>query len=394
MNVARVETASSTSVRTPPRPRRIAVVCSLAYSLINFRLDLLRAMVSAGHRVTAFAPEHDAQVAEVLAANSIAFRTVPMQRTGLSPFADLRTLGALVRAFREEGIDTVLSYTMKPVIYGGLAGRIARVPERHALMTGLGTIYSPARKRVRHRLLRALSSRLYAQGLGGTIRVFVYNGADEADIRSNGMLGAGTRLVRVPGSGVDLDRFAATPLPSAPVRFLMISRLLEEKGVREFAAAARTMREAGCRARVRLVGPLDSNPTAITLDEVRSWEAEGILEYCGTTRDVRPFLDEASVFVLPTAYREGVPRTLLEALAAGRAVITTDRAGCADTVEDGRNGLLVPARDAGALAKAMLRLARDPSCLPAMGKRSREIAEERFDVHRVNRLLLSEMGLI
>ena len=378
-------------------PRRVAIVASLAYSLVNFRLDLMREIVAAGHRVTAVAPDDDPWVRRVLEREGILFRTVPMARTGRNPLRDLVTLAALYRLFRSEGFDTVLPYTMKPVIYAGLAGRLAGVPERHAMMTGLGTVYSAHRTGRGHRLLRALSTGLYRLGLAGVDRAFIYNAADALDLERGRMLDAGCRAVRVPGSGVDPRHFASAPLPPGPPRFLMVSRLLEEKGVREFANAARRVRASCPDARFTLLGPFDANPTSITEAEVRGWVHDGTLDYAGTTTDVRPHLAACTVFVLPSAYREGVPRTLLEAMATGRALVTTDRPGCADTVlgagEDA-NGILVPPRDADALAEALLQLATDPGRVARMGAQSRALALERFDVRAVNALLLDEMRLV
>ena len=385
----------------PARRRlKVAVVASLAYSLVNFRLELLRAVVAAGHEVVAVAPERDGEVERALAAIGVTLRTVPMARTGTDPLEDLRTLRALTRLFSREGFDVVLPYTMKPIVYGGLAARLARVPRRHALMTGLGTVYSPERQALRHRLLRRLSSALYRQALKGADRVFVYNAADEADILAERMLDAGSTLVRVPGSGVDLDRFEASMPPVAragarPVAptFLMIARLLREKGVGTYVEAARIVRARQPDVVFRLLGPFDANPTAIGRDELAAWVAEGAIVHDGETRDVRPHLRDADVFVLPSHYREGVPRTLLEAMAVGRALVTTDLPGCRDTVEEGINGFAVPPRDPAALAAAMMRFVEEPDLAVAMGTASRARAERLYDVRAINRLLLAEMGL-
>jgi glycosyltransferase involved in cell wall biosynthesis len=175
--------------------------------------------------------------------------------------------------------------------------------------------------------------------------------------------------------------------------FLLVARLLCNKGLREYVAAARQVRRACPEARFQILGPHDANPAGLPEAELRSWIAEGVIEYLGETRDVTPFLAAATVFVLPTWYREGLPRTILEAMATGRAVITTDAPGCRDAVTDGDNGLLVPVRNADALAAAMRRFIDDPSLAARMGARGRRLAETRYDVAIVNRTLLDTMDL-
>lgn len=376
------------------RVRRIAVVASLTLSLVNFRLELLKRLVEAGNDVIAFAPENDAEVIEVLQGIGIRFVQIPMARTGLNPLADLRTLVVLWRHFRRLKPDIVLPYTMKPIIYGGLAARLAGVPRRFALVTGLGHVFREAKPEGFSALVRQISVRLYRLALAGTERVFVYNDADADDILENRMIADKSRMLLVAGSGVDLDRFRQSEPRCDPPIFLMISRLLHDKGVVDFVDAARMVSRRHPDARFQLLGSFDANPNAISPTDIDGWVSEGTIDYLGETRDVRPFLAACSAFVLPSYYREGIPRTLLEALATGRAVITTDMPGCRDTVTDGENGLLVPPRNPEKLAQAMETLLERPELFASMGERSRRLAADRFDVHAVNRVLLGEMGLL
>ena len=200
--------------------------------------------------------------------------------------------------------------------------------------------------------------------------------------------------MQVPGSGIDTRRFTAAPVPAGPPVFLLVARLLGNKGLNEFVAAARAVRARHPGVRCQLLGPVDINPAAITPAQLAAWQAEGAIEYLGETRDVAPYFAASSVFVLPTWYREGLPRTILEAMATGRAVITSDAPGCRDAVTDGWNGLLVPPRDSAALTAAMQRFVDDPGLAATMGGRSRERAEAVYDVRKVNRLLLTTMGLV
>lgn len=377
---------------------KIIVVASLAWSLVNFRGALLKALADAGADVVACAPEDDPAVTAALAALGVRYQRVAMQRAARNPFADLGTLRDLAALFRAERPDIVIAYTQKPIIYGGIAARLGAprglaAPTRfYAMCSGLGHVFTDVES-ARQRALRSLVSRLYRLAVARAVAVIVFNGDDRAEMLAHGILAPGQRVVQVPGSGIDTARFSAQPVPAGPPVFLMIARLLRDKGLSEFAAAARTLKAEYPAARFQLLGPLDPNPTGVTRAEIDAWVAEGAIEYLGETRDVLPYLAAASVFVLPTWYREGLPRTILEAMATGRAIVTTDAPGCRETVEPGRNGFLVPVRDAPALAGAMAEFLRDPALAAAMGKRSRQIAEARFEVGRVNAILLETMGI-
>jgi glycosyltransferase involved in cell wall biosynthesis len=371
---------------------RVAVVGGFAASLVGFRGEMLRSMVAHGHEVLALAPENDMEVRESLKSMGVTYATVPLYRTGTSPVRDVATVVSLLRTFRVFRADAVLAYTAKPVIYGLIAARLAGVPLRAAMITGLGSGLGGGSGLRRH-ALSSLLRRLYAVGLRQANIVFFQNPDDERLFRSMRLVGDRHRVVRINGSGVDLEAFSPAPLPPGPITFLMLGRLIREKGVCEYAEAAHRVHRVRPDARFQLLGPMDSNPSAITSQDLEDLRTGGAVEYLGVTSDVRPFLARAHVCVLPSYYGEGVPHAVLEAMAMGRAVLTTDAPGCRETVENGRNGLLVPPRDAAALAEAMLRMLADPERLGLMGRQSRAIAEERFDVHSVNRAILAAMGL-
>lgn len=375
-------------------PRRVAVIASLTYSLTNFRLHLLKRMVEAGNEVTAFAPDQDSEVINTLENIGVRFVQIPMARTGLNPFSDLHTLFALWRQFRRLNPDTILPYTMKPIIYGCLAGLLSGVPNRFALVTGLGHVFSDHEAGLRVKIVRGISVWLYRLALIGVKGVFVYNDADADDFQRYRLIGDLSIIEHIPGSGVKLDYFGESEPPLEPVTFLLIARLLHEKGVLEYVEAARQLRKQYPGVRVQLLGPVDPGPAGLSRARVDELAEEGIVEYLGLTTDVRPYLAQCTVFVLPSYYREGIPRTILEAMATGRAIITTDAPGCRDTVVDGENGFLVPPRDASALKTAMESFCVAPELAARMGKRSRELARERFDVEVVNQKLLSAMELI
>lgn len=371
---------------------KVLVLSSLAYSLTNFRGALLNAMVEAGHDVIACAPDENPDVQDWLAKKGISFQTVRMARAGMNPFADAATLWDMVSLMRRERPDVVLAYTQKPIIYGGLAARLVGGIRYFAMCSGLGHAFS-GDGGLRSRMLKKIVSLLYRGAVAKASGLFVFNRDDNEEMRANGILAPGQTAIQVPGSGIDLSRFPHRPLPPGPPRFLMVARLLRDKGPGEFAAAAAIVRQKFPEARFLLLGPFDANPSNISRAELDSWQSEGLIEYLGSTANVQPFLADCSVFVLPTYYREGLPRTILEAMATGRAIITTDTPGCRETVTRDANGVLVPPRDVAALAARMGELAGDAVLRERYGAASRQIAEDYFDVHRVNAMLLGTMAL-
>jgi glycosyltransferase involved in cell wall biosynthesis len=372
-------------------PRRIVVVGGHAPALISFRGELIAAMVSAGHEVIACAPGAHPEVAEALRARGARYQPVALNRAGINPLGDLSSLLGLRRLFRQLRPDLVLAYTAKAVIYGAGAARLAGVPQIFAMITGLGYAFIDGRE-LKRRVLRQVTTRLYRASLAGCEAILFQNRDDLDDFRRAGIVAPGKRLVLVDGSGVETAHYGFAPVVPEPPTFLLIARLLRDKGIVEYVEAARALRAAHPQARFRLLGPLDPNPAGIGADTLERWRSEGAIEYLGEAEDVRPHLRASTVYVLPS-YREGMPRTVLEAMATGRAIVTTDVPGCRETVVEGDNGFLVPARDAGALAAAMRRFIAEPGLAIAMGARSRAIAEQRFDVHRVNAAMLAAMGL-
>jgi len=370
---------------------RVAVVGGFAESLLTFRGEMLRSMAAHGHQVLALAPENDTRVRATLESMGVAYASIPLRRAGTNPLRDVITTLSLARTFRRFQADAVLVYAAKPVVYGLIAARLAGVRLRAAMITGVGSALAGG-PGLRRRVLATLLRILYGVALRQVDVVFFQNPDDENFFRSMGLVGDRHRIVRINGSGVDLERFSPAPLPPAPITFLMIGRLIRDKGVGEYVEAARSVHRAHPKVRFQLLGALDPNPSAISSRELDAWREEGVIEYLGVTTDVRPFLAAAHVCVLPS-YGEGMPRSVLEAMAMGRAILTTDVPGCRETVVGGRNGLIVPARDARALAEGMLQMLTEPGRLESMGRESRRIAEDLFDVHTVNRAILGAMGL-
>lgn len=334
------------------------------------------------------APEREPP--EGLLALGVRYEALPVARTGTDPLADLRAIRALRRRLSEIRPDVVLGYNVKPMIYALLAARAAGVPRSYALVTGLGYLFLPDGSRKQH-LVSLVARPLYRLALQSASAVFVQNSDDEQDLRRAHLLPRSQGAVQLPGSGIDLAAFPEIPLPEGPPRFLFVGRLLRDKGVCEFVAAARKVKERLPDATFCVVGGPDTNPSAVGASEIERWRAEGIVELTGEIADVRPELSRCTAFVLPS-YREGTPRSSLEAMATGRAVITTDAPGCRETVTDGDNGYLVPVRSVDELAAAMIRLA-DPGSARRMGVASRRKAERQFDVRKVVQTMLETMRL-
>jgi glycosyltransferase involved in cell wall biosynthesis len=305
----------------------------------------------------------------------------------MNPLAEVAALVELISLMRRLRPDIFLGYTIKPVVYGLPAARLAGVPHRFAMITGLGYAFTEGSE-LKRRIARTVARAAYSASLRVARGVIFQNADDQAYFLRTGLLRDRERAALVAGSGVDLDFYPPTPLPEPPLCFLMIARLLREKGVREFVEAARRVRRKRPDIRFVLVGRLDSNPSAVTAAEVEAWVHEGVLEYRGEVKDVRPEIASCHVFVLPSYYPEGVPRTTLEAMAMGRPILTTDVPGCRDTILNGRNGILIPPRNADALAEAMIRMAGDPSFLATAAEASLALVRERFEVGAVSAAVL------
>jgi glycosyltransferase involved in cell wall biosynthesis len=389
MSVAALPTLDHSLVLSTGAPRRVAICAGYSPSLLNFRGPLLRELVVGGHEVIACGPQATPDLREALSELGVTFREVPCDRAGLSVRRDLRLLRALVSLFRSVEPDIVLNYTIKPVIYGSLAARLAGVPHVYSMITGVG--YAFTGEGIGRRAVRMAASALLRLSLRGNRAVFFQNPDDRALFEQLGLIGQRGRSILINGSGVDIEEYRPAPLPDQ-LSFLMIARLLADKGVREYVAAARLIRARYPDVRFRLVGPLDPNPSALRREEIQKWVREGLIDYLGELEDVRPAIAASSVYVLPS-YREGTPRTVLEAMAMGRPAVTTDAPGCRETVVHGVNGYLVPVRDAEALAQALERFIQEPELVGQMGGESRRIVADKYDVHKVNRVILETMRL-
>jgi glycosyltransferase involved in cell wall biosynthesis len=364
--------------------KTVLLSINASWNIVNFRLGLIRALQREGYRVAALAPPD--RYSERLEALGIDYYPIAMDRMGVSPFRDLLLLVHYWRALGRIRPDVYLGYTAKPNIYGSLAAH-ARGMKVINNVAGLGTAF------IRQSWLTRLVKGLYRLAFRRSHIVFFQNDEDFDQF-------VGERIVAphkarlLPGSGIDLARFApAGARTEGTFAFLLIGRLLWDKGVAEYVEAARLVRDKLPEAKFRLLGPLDvPNRTAVGRADVDAWVKEGLIDYLGETDDVRPYVAAADCIVLPS-YREGLPRTLLEGAAMAKPVIATDVPGCRAVVEHGRNGLLCAVRDARALADAMLEMALLPAEERArLGAAGRAKVEAGFSEDRVAELYLQAIA--
>lgn len=360
-----------------------------AFALLNFRSSLIAALVARGHEVLAIAPNLDGEYGrqvEGLGARPI---SLPLSRRSTNPLTDAALFARMLSILWRARPDVVLAYTAKPIVYGIPAAALAGAHNRFALVEGLGSTLTVGVGSA-HRLLAAMVRQLYRTAIGIASRCFFLNQNDMGDFVSWKIVRP-ERAVLLGATGLNLEDWPASPPVLDPVTFTFVGRLLRQKGVEEFIKAARVVRARHREVRFLLVGGLDEGNDAIDRQTVEGWVAEGVVEWTGHV-PVRPWLDQSSVFVLPS-YREGFPRSTQEAMAVGRAVITTNVPGCRDTVVGGRNGIVVEPRDDHALARAMLRFVAEPDLIVSMGAESRAISEQQFDGRAFDARLIRHMGL-
>lgn len=333
-----------------------------------------------GLDVAVVAPEGSGR--EAIEAAGLRFLAIPLGRASTDPRGELRTLGAIAAHFARERPTLVHDVTIKPVLYGGLAARLLRVPALVSSVSGLG--YTFLAKGARARARRALVVQAYRRALGHRrSRVVFQNEDDRRELVSLGCVAEDKTVVIRGGSGVDVGSYPVTPLPPGPPLVVLPARMLRDKGVVELVEAARMLRAEGLVARFALVGGIDgANPAALRRSEVDALVADGAVEYWGHRSEMRQVLAEASIVCLPS-YREGTPRALLEAAAAGRAVVTTDVPGCRDAVVPGETALLARVRSSEDLARQLGTLLRNPLLTARMGAAGRRLAEREFEVQRV-----------
>lgn len=367
---------------------KIIVLSSNTTSLFWFRIDMMKTFLAQGHEVLAVADEPESLWQEKFSALGIRYRSIPVQRNGMNPLKDLKTLRAVKALLKEEKPQKIFAYQAKTVIYGGIAAASCNV-EFYPLIAGLGSIFLS--NNLKTKIVRKILVTEYRYGMRKAPNAFFQNNDDLSVFVKHKILPE-EKAVILNGSGVNLDLFPPCPQPEVPA-FLCISRLIRDKGVVEYLDACREIKKRHPNVRCMLVGPFDTNPSAISPEELQAYLDDGSVEYFGEQKNVQPFLAQCTAYVLPS-YHEGTPKTVLEAMATGRPILTTDAPGCRQTVPDGKNGILVPVKSVPALVEAMEQLLSHPKLCISMGEESRTLAEQRYDVRIINRKISETMKLI
>ena len=366
--------------------KKIIIVAPIADSLINFRGDLIQDMKNKGREVITVSPAPSEQYSKVFKQQKISNIPINFKRNKINPLNDFISLVKLFKIFQKQSPNVVLSYAIKPVIWGGLAAKFCKT-DFYALITGLGFPFQGTS--FKRKLLTKLVVCLYKVALKNS-KAVIFQNKDNLNLFVDKGIVPISKTYLVNGSGVDIEKFNVEVYPKGTIHFLCISRLLTEKGLREYAAAAKIVKKKFPSVVFNLVGAEDTSPDAIPLDEVNRWSE--YIDYKGSTMDVRSHIKNAHVYVLPS-YHEGIPRSTLEAMSMGRAVITTDATGCKETVENGINGFKVSVRSINELAEKMIWFIENSEKIEPMGIESRRIVVEKFDVHKINAKMLEIMRL-
>ncbi len=361
---------------------KILFVVNEAKFFLSHRLPIAEEASSRGYEVMVACGEGTGE--QKLVALNIKYRTLPLSRSGINPMEELRTFRTLLKIYREERPDLVHHITIKPVLYGTAAARWSKVPAVVNAVPGMGFIFT--RRGQIAALRRSFVNLGYRIALShSNMRVIFQNIEDMRGFLGHAIIGR-HQAALIRGAGVDLNLFRSTPEPAGHITFVLVARMLRDKGVREFAEAAEIVKEQYPDWRFRLVGEVDpGNPSSLCREEIDAWQTRGVVEWLGQRDDVELVIAAAHVVCLPSYGGEGLPKALLEGAASGRAMIASDIPGCREVVRDEVTGITVPPRDAKALAQAMLRLGEDPPLRARFGRSARQKAEAVFSVEDVVR---------
>ena len=367
--------------------KRILILASLPESLINFRGDLIRHFLANSFEVHVAAPEIRLceQTYSTLQSLNVKVHEISLKRNKISPLNDITYMLKLVKIIKEVRPSYLLAYTIKPVVYGSIAAKMCRVPRINAMITGVGSVFQ--KRGLKGTILKKLVNWLYWMSLSNINKIIFQNCDDRHYFVQSRIITDERCTAIVDGSGVNLDYFSPKELPKK-MSFLMIARLLKEKGIREYLQAADMVKMKYPDVEFGLLGWFDDEGNSFTFDELNNYLESGSVNYFGRCEDVRPFIAGSSVYVLPS-YREGTPRTVLEAMAMGRPIITTDAPGCKETTLDSVNGYLVPVGSANLLALAMMKFIENPKDVEQMGAASLKIVQEKYDVNIINEAMFS-----
>ncbi|MFT4781975.1 MAG: glycosyltransferase involved in cell wall biosynthesis [Pseudohongiellaceae bacterium] len=374
--------------------KKVVLVANTAFTILNFRKELIQSLIKENYEVIIACPMscslmNESNVGKEIETIGATHYSIPLSRIGTNPLSEIKLFLSLLRLYRKEQPGVILNYTIKPTIYSSLAAKLSCRAKVFSTITGIGYIFS--NESLKSQLLALIVKSQYWLALKCNRLVFFQNNDDVSLFKKIGLLNnIPTRIVN--GSGVNFNDFQSTEKEKLNCSFLMVGRILKDKGIDEYISAARQLKKQYPEAKFQLLGPLDSNPMSYKIADVNTWQKEGVIEYIPSTKDVRSHLDLAEVFVLPS-YREGTPRSVLEAMAMKMPIITTNAPGCKETVVDGENGFLVDVKNSTQLAEAMEKFIVNKSLISKMGEASFKMAQQKYDVNIVNKSILNEILL-
>lgn len=362
---------------------QVLFIGNQANTILLFRKRLIEKFIAEGYRVHTLTMDNDAVAFEKIAQLGALPAQYYFSRSGINPLSDAINTFRLARKIKKINPDIVFCFFPKPVIFGTLASRLAGVKNVNVLLEGLGYCFtdSGSKETLKKKIVRTVQTLLYRLSLPLSKKVMFLNNDDYRDLIVQNRIQVKESVV-VGGIGVNLNEFNYSPPNINPIHFTMVSRLLVEKGVREFVQAAEKVKQRYPTVKFSIAGTFDDNPGGITSSEFDSWVREGNVNFLGQISDIKAHFIDCSVFVLPS-YREGVPRSTQEAMAIGRAVITTDVPGCRETVINGLNGFLIPPWNPEVLAEKMINFIEKPELIENMGLASRDIAVSKFDEEKI-----------
>lgn len=368
---------------------KIAVITAATNTIPRFRIDMIDEFIRRGADVVVFGDEQEKKWEDYFHQHRILYRSYEVSRNGMNPVKDLQTQKQLQKLLELENPDKVFTYQAKPNIYGSIAAHRVGIKDIYVMMGGLGSVFRS--NDIKSRIIGGIVGAEYKYALKFARKVFFQNHED-VNLFTSRKIVHSDKVVMTRGSGVNLNQFPARPLPEKDV-FLFVGRLVRGKGVLDFLEAARIIKREYPDTEFNIVGPFDTNPTAIKPTELEPYIKEGTVRYFGEQDDVQPFLEQCSCFVLPSYYGEGTPKSALEAMATGRPLIVADAVGCREVVQDGVNGFLVTPKNPTAIAIAMQKLITDKSLHEAMSIASLDLCKQVFDVNKVNAAISRAMNI-
>lgn len=367
---------------------KMLIVAPKTNNLINFRGDLMKDIIKKGYEVVAIVPEKEEE--DYFEQNGIKLRFIELDKNSFSLLKAYSYYRELIRIMKEEKPDKVFSYTIKPVVFGSLAASKAKVKEIYSLVCGLGYLFSVNTLKVK--LLRTFCGLGYKWALSKNTKVIFQNQDDIDEFTKRGYVKK-DKCELVNGSGVNLEKFTKNDIPTDKVSFIMVSRILKEKGVLEYFEAAKIVKEKHPYAKFVYIGAIDKNVNAVSLDILKPYIDNYIVEYIPETNVVEQYLAKSSVFVLPSYYREGIPKSIIEGTAMGRPIITTDTPGCRETVQVGINGFFVEPKNVNDLADKMTWMIENKDKLQEMGNKSYELCLSKFTIDIINKDMMRVMNI-